>query len=752
MTNADRPRLPRGTRIGLLIAAVVGLTTGAMAWFQVQRERRIDEEDLDRRAHATAHQMSWFARQTLALPDSEAADEIEGRLGGYRRVLGFALYRADGRVLASGAGVSEFDQEIQPQVERALKTRSDVSEAVRSRDALVHVLAYLVKDPKDSVQGVLVVLHDMEFIEQRAMERLVQFGFWVLLVTLLMVVLVAGSTWLLYERPLRHLAEWMQRVRTDDAPEAPPRGLPVALLASESGRLAASFRAARSAGWRDSHETVREHNLWTRERLRAHAIDCLEGRQLVVVSNREPYMHQFRNGAAEMIVPAGGLVTALDPVLQACGGLWVAHDYGLSNEGLWPLCHLAHERPVFREADWAQYQHVNRRFADCVLEEIGSGKAAVLVQDYQLALVPGMLKAARPDLQVGIFWHIPWPNPEAFRICPWRAEILHGMLGADVIGFHLQQHCNNFLDTVDRMVEARLDWDHFAAEVKGRCSLVRPFPISIEGWAERDVPSGAELAEQIRQLREQHKLGDTRVVVGVERIDYTKGLPERLRAFDRFLHKYPQYRGKLTFVLLGAPSRTHLRRYRDLVADLESAANEINWKHQTDSWRPMRMLITHHNAAAVHAFLAMADGCVVSSLHDGMNLVAKEYVSAKADGEGALVLSEFAGAARELTDALLINPYDTEQFADAIDYALSMPPEERRQRMSGMQASVRDHNVYRWAAGLLTSLANSQGRVVRTAPATAADLTVFSAEAQGREPNKPDSGKTAEAAGVQDGG
>lgn len=746
--------VPRSAKIGLLIAGVVGLATGVMAWYQVQRERAIDEDDLVRRAEALTYQMTWAANRALSLPDAEARKSLSGRLDGHRRVIGFAVYRADGSLLAGGQGVSEFGNEIQPRVMRALSEKAEIAEAVRLPDTVIHVLASCLKAPDGSVTGVLTVLHDMSFMEQRATGRLVQFAFWVLLVTLLLVTLVMGATWSAYERPLQKLAEWMKRVRTEDAPEAPPRGLPVALLASESNRLAASFRAARSTGWQDSHEVMREHNLWSRDRLRAHAIDCLQGRQLVVVSNREPYMHQLHNGVPHMIVPAGGLVTALDPVLQACGGLWVAHGsgdadrqtadaqgrltvppidgrytlsrvwlsreeeqgyyYGLSNEGLWPLCHLAHERPVFRASDWEHYKLANRRFADRVLEEIGSGQAMVLVQDYQLALVPAMLKTARPDLQVGIFWHIPWPNPEAFRICPWRAEILHGMLGADVVGFHLQQYCNNFLDTVDRMVEARLDWDHFAAEFRGHCALVRPFPISVEGWAERNVPSGDALSQQISQLREQYKLGNTQIVVGVERVDYTKGLPERLRAFSRFLEKYPEYSEKLTFVLLGAPSRTHLRRYRELVSDLESMADEINWKFQTESWKPVRLLIAHHDARSVHAFLSMADVCVVSPLHDGMNLVAKEYVAAKNDGAGALVLSEFAGAARELSDALLINPYDTEQFADTIRYAIAMPTEERRLRMKAMQGIVQDHNVYRWAGGLLTCIAATHSRAART--------------------------------------
>jgi trehalose 6-phosphate synthase len=574
--------------------------------------------------------------------------------------------------------------------------------------------------------------------------------------TLLLMTLIVGATWALYDRPLKNLAEWMRQVRTDAAaPGAPPVGLPVELLATESDRLAASFRAARAAGSHSSRDIVREHNDWTRERLRAHAVDCLRGGQLVVVSNREPYMHQLKDGKPQVIIPAGGLVTALDPVLQSCGGLWVAHGageadretadrhgriavppseprytlrrvwltreeeqgyyYGFANEGLWPLCHLAHERPQFRAPEWEHYVRANRRFADAVLEEIGDADATVLVQDYQLALVPRMLKSSRPNLRVAIFWHIPWPNPEAFRICPWRAEILKGMLGADIVGFHLQQYCNNFLDTVDRMVEARLDWDHFAAELQGHTAHVRPFPISIEGWAERGAPPGQESLQQVVRLRQQYKLGNLPVVLGVERIDYTKGLAERFRAVARFLEKAPQYREKVNFVVLGAPSRTHIRRYRELIAELEALADDINWRFRTDTWKPLHFLVAHHDATTVNAFMRTATVCIVSALHDGMNLVAKEYAAARDDGDGVLILSEFAGAARELSDAVIINPYDTEQFADAIRYALEMPESERRSRMGRMRRVVEDNNVYRWAARLMTALATTPQHRPRTA-------------------------------------
>jgi trehalose 6-phosphate synthase len=496
--------------------------------------------------------------------------------------------------------------------------------------------------------------------------------------------------------------------------------------------------------------------VWTPDRLRAHAVAALgEANQLIVVSNREPYMHHRRDGKAEALVPAGGVVTALDPVLQACGGVWIAHGagdadratsdahgrltvppgdarytlrrvwltreeeqgyyYGFSNEGLWPLCHLAHERPIFRAGDWEQYRIANRRFADAVLDEVGSGKAVVLVQDYQLALVPRMIKEARPDLRVGLFWHIPWPNAEAFRICPWGAELLDGMLGADLLGFHLQQYGNNFLETVDRMIESRLDWDHFAVELRGNRTLVRPFPISVQPWSERHVPEGEALQRQEAALREQYQLGDAFIAVGVDRIDYTKGLPERFRACARLLEQYPQYRGRFTMVELGAPSRTHIPRYREHLDHLEALAEEINWKYQSDGWKPIRFLVAHHDAKTVHAFLHMAPMCVVSSLHDGMNLVAKEYIAARAGGDGVLILSEFAGAARELGDALVVNPYDIEGFVEAIRQGMEMDSAERSLRMHRLSNQVSENNIYRWAANLLTALANTQPSVTSSA-------------------------------------
>jgi trehalose 6-phosphate synthase len=757
MIAKTRPRITRSLRLSLFIAAVIGIATVMFARHQMENERQIDMDDVTRRAHVLGLQLEAVIDRAVALPELQAREMLRPRLEGYRRLLGFAVYRPDGRLIAAGKAVAEFTDKLQALVINGAIESADRPVVIRVSGIPVHVLALSLPPGTTAPNAVVVVAHDISHLEERATNRLVQYGAWILILTLLAVALIGLTTWFSYERPLRRLADWMRRLRTDDVTEAPPKGVPSAVLLSETDRLAASFRAARSTGRALSQQVLHTEQVWSSERLRAHAVAALDGgHQLVVASNREPYMHQFRDGLPRMIVPAGGLVTALDPVLQACGGLWVAHGagdadretsdesgrltvppddarytlkrvrltreeeqgyyYGFSNEGMWPLCHQAHERPVFRASDWEHYRRVNRHFADAVLDEVGPGKAAVLVQDYHLALLPQLLKEARPELRVGIFWHIPWPSPDAFRICPWAADVLRGMLGADLVGFHLQQYCNNFLDTVDRTLESRLDWNHFTVDLRGQTSVVRPFPISVQPWSERKIPKGAALLSQIAELRAQHKLGNQYIAVGVDRLDYTKGLPERFRAIDRFLEKHPQYRERFTFVELGAPSRMHLRRYRDYSAEIEALADEINWKHQTEHWRPICFLEDHHDAPTVHAFLRMAQMCIVSSLHDGMNLVAKEYIAAHTDGDGVLVLSEFAGAARELSDALVINPYDIEQFAEAIRRGVDMSEAERCARMARMLRQVDENNVYRWAANFIGELTAARMRTDDAAP------------------------------------
>jgi trehalose 6-phosphate synthase len=423
--------------------------------------------------------------------------------------------------------------------------------------------------------------------------------------------------------------------------------------------------------------------------------------------------------------------------MAACGGVWVAHGsgdadraagervglptddpsytlrrvwldaeeeagyyYGFSNEGMWPLCHIVHERPQFRADDWEHYRAINQRFATALLEEMEKAEAPiVLVQDYHFALLARLIKQERPDARVALFWHIPWPNVEAFGICPWQEEILLGMLGADLIGFHTQIHCNNFLETVERMIEARVEWDDFTA-IRGQHSThVRPFPISIavdEDANGRTPSREAWLAEL--------GIGADFVGVGVERLDYTKGLPERLRAIRRFFERWPEYRGRVVFVQIASPSRSRIERYQRLQQEVRETVGRINDEIGERGWRPIVYRERHHDRDEIDAYYRHADFCLVTALHDGMNLVAKEFVGGRHDDSGVLILSRFTGASRELREALLVNPYDIEDTAAAIRRAIQMPKEEQRDRMSRMRSQVREHNIYRWAALLLSEL------------------------------------------------
>lgn len=760
MTRRQTAGPGKSIGFGLTIASLATLATAVLLWTHMRREQREGLDDLNRRAQLLTHRIGPVAREALGMGDIEAGVAMGDRLEGHARLMGLVAFGPEGRVVAAGRGLSEAGGGLAELARRSMERDGPVWELRRGPDGTTHVLIERVIGVEGRPVGAIGVLHDAVYLEERLTRGMVQAAAWSSGVGLAIFLVTTGLAWAVFERPLLKLAEWMRRLRFGNTPELPPSNIPVGRLADESVHLAASFRAARAKEQAEAGEAVRTDKAWTRERLRAHAINALSGMPLVVVSNREPYVHQYRGGQPVVTRPAGGLVTGLDPVLRACGGVWVAQGsgdadritadrdgcipvppedprytlkrvfiskeeeqgyyFGFSNEGLWPLCHLTHERPVFRAGDWEQYVRANQRFADAVLDEVGPDSAVVMVQDYQMALVPGMIKQKRPDMRVGLFWHIPWPSAESFRICPYRIELLQGMLGADLLGFHLQQHCNNFLETVDRMLETKIDRERFAVEIRGHTATIRPFPISVQSWQERGVAVGDKLRAQLAGLRRDHGLEGVMVGVGVDRIDYTKGIAERLRAIERLFEKHPDLIGRFTFVQLGAPSRTNIPRYRDMVTELEKMAEAINTRFRTAAWAPVRMLVGQHEGPLVYAFFRMAEVCVVSSLHDGMNLVAKEYVAAQSEaddlvaevqrGPGALVLSEFAGAARDLPEALIINPYDTEQFAAAIYQAISMEPAERRSRMARMRERVEENNIYRWAAEFLAALAQTDGR------------------------------------------
>ncbi len=484
--------------------------------------------------------------------------------------------------------------------------------------------------------------------------------------------------------------------------------------------------------------------MWTRNELVALVEEQLRGHKLILVSNREPYLHRHVDGGIEVQQPASGMAAALDPILRACGGVWIAHgagdadretvnernevcvppadpkytlrrvwlteqqekDYyfGCSNQSIWPLCHVVFTRPIFEERYWQAYREVNQLFADAVLDEAGDQPALIFIQDYHFALLPRMLKERNPNLIVAQFWHIPWPNAEIFRVFPWGEEMLDGMLGNDLLGFHLRYHSRNFVDSVQVGIEARADQTGFDLTRHKHTTLVRAFAISIDFDEFSELGDSAEVASEREKWVRELNLEGRLIGAGIERIDYTKGIPERLRAVDRLLEQSPEYRERLVFVQIGVPSRADIPEYAALDEEITLLTREVNERWGTAGWQPIALYKGQYNGAQMVALHRLANFFVVSSLHDGMNLVAKEFAAARTDGDGVLVLSRFTGAAREMTDALLVNPFSTQELADAYRTALEMPEEERRHRMHKLRASVSQNSIYRWASELLSAL------------------------------------------------
>ncbi len=693
--------------------------------------------------------LRWFSRDLNsrgALVANALADTIADALQGGRllrlsapldrtaqdeRLFALGLCSAEGRLLQST-----------PRYPASLGC-ADAARLARAADpqlaltgGAVHVGVHDVLDPRGGLGAEpiaqLVLLHDLSFIDRRSQDTrryligaIAVLGFVIALITMV----VAQLSW----------RGWINGARALMRGE----GLLTPLLpAPELEPLAFDLRA-RLRDLEDEYRRFRgPEPEWTAERLKALLRTQLAGDQVIIVSNREPYIHERADGRIEVRRPASGLVTAVEPVMRACSGTWIAHgsgsadrevvdahdrvavppghvDYwlrriwltpeeeqgyyfGFANEGLWPLCHVAHVRPVFREGDWQAYRLVNQRFADAVVAEARSEDPVVLVQDYHFALLPALVRERLPEATILTFWHIPWPNPESFGICPWRREILQGMLGSTILGFHTRYHCKNFIETVDRYLEARIEHEHSAISYQRKETLVEAYPISIEWPAEGVPPGGAPVAECRRRVVARLALpADCVLAVGVDRFDYTKGILERLNAVERLLDKHPAWVGRFVFVQVAAPTRSSLDEYRSFQERVQRLTERINQRFGKPGYVPVHLLAQHHEPPQVMELLRAANVCVVTSLHDGMNLVCKEFVAARDDLQGVLVLSRFAGAARELPEALIVNPYHVEETADALHRAATMPAAEQRERMGSLRSTVREFNVYRWAGRML---------------------------------------------------
>jgi trehalose 6-phosphate synthase len=586
--------------------------------------------------------------------------------------------------------------------------------------------------------GYLMIVHDMSFAEQRSEQTrhyVLWFVFGVSLLAAFITMIVARITF----------SRWVIGLRDYVRTGKRSRGLPRATL-SITRELQQRIRQIE----REHQRPFLTGPKWSAATLFEFVKEHLPSEQLITVSYRQPYSHDKTAKGIEWTTPASGLVTAIEPIMKACKGTWVAvatseadrlvadeqggimvpPDHpsyrlkriwlddaetrgfyaGFANEGIWPLCTIAYVKPHFRTSDWEIYQSVNRKFADAILAEVKSPAPIIFIQDYHFGLLAKLIRDRLPNALIIFFWHIPWPNSEAFGILPWRAEFLDGMLAADIIGFHTQYFCNNFLDCVDTYVEALIDREHDTIRRGNDFCMVRPYPISIAppDFDEMAVPDMDSCRQQLmKRLKIDPAL---KIVLGVERLDYVKGIPERFRAFDIMLERNPEWREKVSFVQVASPSRLMVPAYANIDEEISKIAEQINAKYGTDKWKPIHLLKQNFGQPDVYKFYRAADICVVSSLHDGMNLVAKEFIAAREDERGVLILSQFAGSSRELIDALIVNPYDEEGLSQNLLRALTMNEEEQTTRMKSMREQVRTHNVFAWAAEILGDASNLHRR------------------------------------------
>jgi len=724
--------MPMNTlRLQLRFLVPLGITLVAAAYLALPLMDRLTlrwySRDLTLRGTLVANALSDSVAQSLAHPAAPQLQTLLNRAVQDERLVAIGLCSLDGRLLNKTAG---FPASLD--CSAAQQTSASAEPLMQLPSGSVQVGFYPVQADAGAVAN-LVLLHDHSFIDRRSQDTrrylvglIAVLGGTIAIIT----VVVAQLSWRGWISGTRALlrGEGLLRPLLSPKPELAP------IAADLRNRL------------RDLEDEIRRASgasvPWNPERLRSLLRTTLRGDEIIVVSNREPYIHEATPDGIVVKRPASGLVTAVEPVMRACSGTWIAHGsgsadrlvvdasdhvplppgsseytlrciwltaeeeqgyyYGFANEGLWPLCHVAHVRPVFRESDWNAYQVVNQRFADAVVREARSEDPVVLVQDYHFALLPAMIRARLPRATILSFWHIPWPNPESFGICPWRREILEGMLGSTILGFQTRFHCKNFIETVDRYVEARIEHEHSIISYQNEDTFVESYPISIE-WPLAAAAASQATVERCR-ARVFERLGmtaDQKLAVGIDRLDYTKVILERMDAVERLFEKHPQWIGCLVFAQVAAPSRAALDEYRTFHERLVKLADRINGRFGSPGYRPVHLLATHHEHEAVTELFRAADVCLVTSRHDGMNLVCKEFVAARDDERGVLVLSSFAGAAREMTEALIVNPYHVEECADALQRALVMPEAEQRERMASLRMTVREFNVYRWAGRML---------------------------------------------------
>lgn len=726
----------------IIISVVFGASfvTLAFTFFEAQQERLTLSADLQYRTRILADSLKESIVPAYESGSISRLNKLVDSFSDRQRLVGIAVYDDTGARVAGSKGVPQEISRMTPVVQRAVDKKEPADQFMLVGGKNTYVLAEPLEG--ESISGVLIVVQDAAYIEASVLERWRGNFIGVLAYLLLFAAaILALVRWVVF-KPLLELVHSIRSARSGNRPISEAKhGMFFRPLATEIGKLTHSLAQARTAASEEARMRLEKLDTpWTAERLKEFVKARLNKKSIMVVSNRGSHMPSRVKNSVEYTPVAGGMTTALTSVMEACSGIWVAcgkesdrdiageggklpmppdepkyvlkqvllseedarGHYGFSAEAMYPLCLMTHTRPTFKKEDWTVYKRVNGTFAEEILREIANiPDPLILINDYHFALLPRMLKKSRPDARVGLFWHVPWPNEESFSICPWRKEILQGMLGADVIGFNTQQFCNYFMDTVSNEVEALIDWEQFSVSRDGHATFIKTFPVSISftnGASEEPLPA--------RDILEKLRIRTKYVGLGVDRLDYTKGIPERFKALETFFENYPDFQKQFTFLQIAAPHREHIDAYQKYREAITSEAARINKRFGTDDWQPIVLEMEQYSHAQLFHLYRLAQVCLVTSLHDSMNLVAKEYVAARNNEDGVLVLSRFAGASRDLKGAILINPYGVEETGEAIHQALTMPLTEQHRRMKTMRDSVKDYNIYRWAAELIRALSS----------------------------------------------
>lgn len=731
-----------------LVVFVIGLIVTIFTINQVDNEQNRLQNDMVYRSTLLAKSLKETVEPSFTYKSQSYLQYIVDKFTDNERFAGIGVFDNKSKSIAFSSNLPSATSSAQPIVSTAMDSDQADGEFTSFGMNKVYALAVPLHNDR-SVVGALIVVQNAGYIDQRLSDiwknNIMRFFVQAFLLSLAILLVIR---WIIYE-PIKSFVETLKMARFENT-QLNSKGLNnffLRPLRREITNIQQSLIQARLEVKEEAKAGLeRLDSPWSAERLKQFVNDLLKEREIIVVSNREPYIHTKEGNKIKYYVPASGVVTAIEPIMQATGGIWVAQGSGdadklvvnekdeievppenpkytlkrvwlteeeekgyyngFANEGLWPLLHMTHTRPIFRKENWQEYKKVNGKFAQAVLSKIkGLQRPVVLIQDFHFSLLPRMIKNSRPDALVGLFWHIPWINPETFSICPWKKEILDGMLGADLVGFQTQLHCNNFIESVSRELESLIDFERDTVSRNQHLSLIKPFPVSI-AFSNSDERKNPTEEEKLKKKQTLKDLGikSKHIGVGVDRLDYTKGILERIKAVEIFLMKYPSYQGNFTFIQVSAPAKGTIKKYREFAEEVEREVERVNNLFKAKGWKPIVFIEKHQTHEEIDKFYKLGDFCLVTPLHDGMNLVSKEYIAARSDQRGVLILSQFAGSSRELKEALIVNPYNGEETAEAIHTALTMLPNEQVKRMKKLRERVRNNNIYRWMADYLKTI------------------------------------------------